>query len=288
MKRKASEEYKYTLPSIPDELKKPTTEREKAYLNYIKSLITKVQQDFMTGFLHKEEFQRRQDLEKSTGAYIFLDGDGLKKINDQHGHSAGHAVILGIAEGIRQALRATDDAEVMRAGGDEFVVFVNDISVSSGVAIAKRILDKIHQQTIGMHYKGSDSKLKETLMNIPIKASLGVGRTKEEADQAMYKAKAAGRDRVEFHLVKDKVASDLNSRLIVMSQKLKRAGKDRLAEKLIISNKNHKKTLNKTQSKIIELWLKNTPISEIAMHCGITIAQVCAHLQDTKEVWENL
>lgn len=285
--KKTAEEYKYTLPSIPDELKRATTDREKAYLDYIKALIVKIQQDFMTGFLHKEEFSRRQEVEKSTGAYIYLDGDGLKKINDQYGHAAGSAAILGIAEGIRKALRSGDEIDVSRDGGDEFLIFVHDASVSHCIMIAKRILENIRKQTIGAHYKGSDAKLKEILMNIPIKASLGVGKTKPEADQAMYKAKAAGRDRVEFHVEKDKVASDLNSRLIVISQKLRRAGKDRLAEKLVTSN-NKEKSLNKTQSKIIDLWMKDMAISDIAMHCGLTIAQVCDHLQDTKEVWENL
>ena len=231
MKKKA-EETKYTLPSIPDELKRATTEREKAYLGYIKALLEKVQQDFMTGFLHKEEFQRRQDVANDTGAYLFIDGDGLKKINDQMGHEAGHAAILAIASGIRQALRAREasDTQIMRAGGDEFVIFIKHISLSTATIIANRVLESISKQKILDFYKGTDAETLEKLKTYPLSASVGVGKTREEADKAMYKAKANGRGRVEFYTAE--VKASLEERLIRLAEKLEKSKQIRLSKKV--------------------------------------------------------
>jgi diguanylate cyclase (GGDEF)-like protein len=187
----------YEVPQLPIELKKPTTEREKAYLNYIKSLIQQIQQDFMTGFLHKEEYSRRKS-DFGPGVHIFIDGDGLKKINDSLGHAAGTAAILGITDGIKQALRGSDKVTISRPGGDEFVIFVEGASVSSGVQIAKRILAKIQAQSIASFYEEDDDIVKQKLQNWPLNASIGVGKTEQEADKAMYKAKQKGRGRVEF------------------------------------------------------------------------------------------
>jgi diguanylate cyclase (GGDEF)-like protein len=231
MKKKA-EETKYTLPSIPDELKRATTEREKAYLGYIKALLEKVQQDFMTGFLHKEEFQRRQDVANDTGAYLFIDGDGLKKINDEMGHEAGHAAILAIANGIKQALRARDasDTQIMRAGGDEFVIFIKNISLSTATIIANRVLDSVRKQKILDFYKGTDAKSKEKLTTWPLSVSIGVGKTREESDKAMYKAKANGRGRVEFYT--EEKTSSLEVRLIRLAKKLEKSKQVVLSKKV--------------------------------------------------------
>lgn len=187
--------YKYRVPALPDELKYARTEREKLYLSYIKDLLNKVKQDFLTGLEHKEEFQSRK---KDQGIYIFIDSDGLKKLNDTLGHEAGTAAILATAAGIKQALRQRDETSVSRYGGDEFVVHVAGVSLSSGVAIAKRILDSIHNQNIADFYEGNDDALRDALKKIPLKASLGVGKTQADADKAVYVAKSKGRDRVEF------------------------------------------------------------------------------------------
>jgi diguanylate cyclase (GGDEF)-like protein len=153
----------------------------------------------MTGLTHKEHFKK---IEKSPGVYILIDGDGLKKINDVHGHNAGHAAILAISDGIKAALRQKDNVTVTRSGGDEFIVHIEGVSIPTGVAIGNRILEKIHQQKISDHYTG-DPETKKKLEGIELKASLGVGYTEEEADKALYQAKNKGRDRVEFFKAKE-------------------------------------------------------------------------------------
>jgi diguanylate cyclase (GGDEF)-like protein len=225
--KKQAQDFKFEVPELPDELKKVTSPRDKAYLDYIKLLQQKLKQDFMTGLSHKEQFEGH---DKGSGAFIYIDGDGLKKLNDTLGHEAGSAAIMALAQGIKNALRGGDNVEIARMGGDEFAVHIQGASLSTGVAIAKRILESINNQKLGSFYKGKDSKAKEILSELTMKASLGVGRTKEEADKALYTAKQKGRNRVEFYKNSDKAAS--NDRLKVLVASLIQAGNHQAANKL--------------------------------------------------------
>jgi len=187
----------YSIPRVPDELKFGKTQREKQYLAIINELLDVVKKDPMTGLTHKEHFKQ---LEKGAGVFIMVDGDGLKKINDQFGHAAGHAAILAIAQGIKGAIRKDTKIHqtVTRSGGDEFIIHVEKVSLPMGVTIANRILGNIRNQKISDFYKG-DSNIKEELNKINLTASMGVGYTEEDADKAMYKAKQKGRNRVEYY-----------------------------------------------------------------------------------------
>ena len=199
------DKHKYTTPQIPEELKNPQTDREKVYLNLLLDFADRVKKDYMTGFIQREEFESQK---KDQGVYIFLDGDGLKKINDVTGsHQAGHAAIHALANGINKAIRTRDqNYTVSRTGGDEFVIFIQGVDLEVGKRIANRILESIRQQKI--EYKGNAQEVKEILDDWPLTASIGVGLTEEQADQAMYKAKSNGRDRVEVY-VENKAAKVL-------------------------------------------------------------------------------
>ena len=192
--KKAQTEQEFSIPQIPKNLLNPKTKREIDYFKYIKDIHKLIDKDSLTGLSTKTK--------EGLGVYIFIDGDGLKKINDTLGHEAGTATIKALTKGIKSALRRKDNAEISRTGGDEFIVKLEAISTVTGVKIANRILDSIHKQDISEFYKG-DEDVKEKLSKISLKASLGVGKTKEEADKAMYKAKEKGRNRVEFHNKKD-------------------------------------------------------------------------------------
>lgn len=188
----------YEIPKIPNDLKFAKTLREKQYLEIINQLLAVVRADPMTGLTHKEHFR---SVDKSVGVYIMIDGDGLKKLNDKFGHEAGHAAILAISNGIKAATRRGTKEIVTRAGGDEFIVHVEDVSISTGVLIANRILESIRKQKISDFYKGND-RIKSELENQTLSASLGVGYTESDADKALYKAKEKGRNRVEFYTEK--------------------------------------------------------------------------------------
>ncbi len=131
-------------------------------------------------------FARRHGKALAVG---FLDVDGLKVINDSHGHSAGDRVLAGVAGRIRATLRQSDS--VGRVGGDEFVIVLSEIAHAGDAAlVAQKLL-----QAIAAPYRvvGRD---------IRVTASLGLalypddGMTAEHlvasADAAMYAAKRNG------------------------------------------------------------------------------------------------
>ena len=127
-------------------------------------------------------------------ALIFLDLDHFKWINDRHGHLLGSQCLTEVAKIMAANVRDVDI--LARYGGDEFVVILPETTVATALAVAERLHSGI----------GSHVFLKETGINIHISASVGIAgfpdhaRTKEElvrkADEAMYKSKFAGRNRV--------------------------------------------------------------------------------------------
>src|SRR5271170_4699981 len=128
---------------------------------------------------------------QSSIAFLMVDLDNFKRINDTVGHHAGDAVLVSIANRLRASLRRADT--VARMGGDEFVVMLEDIhSVDEAERITQKLLDAIRQPiTINSETHS-------------ITASVGVciypARAEDEetllrnADAAMYCAKAEGRN----------------------------------------------------------------------------------------------
>ena len=126
---------------------------------------------------------------------LFIDLDGLKQINDTHGHAVGDRALRGVADALVSTTREADI--VARIGGDEFLVVgpVPDEGVAGVEAIAERILDAVRSSgvvvadgtglgvhcSIGIAVSGTDVD--------------SVGSLVQAADTALYEAKRAGRDR---------------------------------------------------------------------------------------------
>lgn len=77
----------------------------------------------------------------SSVAVLMLDGNGIKAINDTHGHMAGDAAILHIAGALRACLRLADTAA--RFGGDEFAAVLHRADRASATRVARRILERL-------------------------------------------------------------------------------------------------------------------------------------------------
>ena len=130
--------------------------------------------------------------EKSYLAICFLDLDGFKPINDQYGHDAGDQVLVQVADRIRQCIREEDS--VSRHGGDEFVLLLGDIH---SLDQCHQAIERIHRM-IAEHYIVNEHK-------VLITASSGLtlfplddadpDTLLRHADQAMYQAKLAGKNR---------------------------------------------------------------------------------------------
>ncbi|RMG91826.1 MAG: diguanylate cyclase, partial [Zetaproteobacteria bacterium] len=127
---------------------------------------------------------------------LFIDLDGFKKINDEHGHEAGDRVLEAIGGRLRRNLRRIDTAS--RFGGDEFIVLLADTDNRNDIQqVAEKLMREIRKPI----------EFREQRFRIG--ASVGVARFPRDstnteqlirrADAAMYEAKRAGRNRIAFY-----------------------------------------------------------------------------------------
>lgn len=125
---------------------------------------------------------------------IMVDVDNFKSFNDRFGHVAGDRALTTIARILRKHFRTRD--VLVRYGGDEFAVLLPGIAKPEAMDIAQRVLVAVN----GDHRSNDDS-----LVKIPLEVSMGVAERALDcdfdsmlraADEALYRAKAAGRNRV--------------------------------------------------------------------------------------------
>lgn len=137
---------------------------------------------------------------RQTSAVMFLDLDGFKTINDQHGHEFGDLVLKATADRIKTEIRETDT--VARIGGDEFVIILSSLPE---IEIANRIAANVIEQI------ARPFEVKNT--EVLISASIGIslypqnGTTAEalirSADKAMYQIKHQGKNSFGFSASRD-------------------------------------------------------------------------------------
>lgn len=170
--------------------------REKAN----KDLLTKLHnRAAIMATLHTEIARSHRD-QRSVGLAL-LDIDHFKKVNDTYGHFAGDAVLRETAARLKSSMRAYD--QVGRYGGEEFLVVLPNCDMEQAVQQADRMRLKLQESKI----------LADAGVEIPVTASFGVTITDlsdrdpdvfiRVADEALYKAKANGRNRVESLYYKD-------------------------------------------------------------------------------------
>lgn len=164
----------------------------------------KVNYDLLTGLPNQRLFLDRllQDIKyaergNSQLALLFIDLDRFKEANDNFGQDAGDLLLRRVADRLRALVRATDT--VARLGGDEFVVILQNVG---DVDHIRCITDKI--------LRGLATPFEIYTHHIDISSSIGVAIFPQDAsmpndlikhaDQAMYTAKTAGRNRMSFFL----------------------------------------------------------------------------------------
>lgn len=156
-------------------------------------------EDYLTGALNRRgmdeaferEFSRAERADKPLSVAI-LDVDHFKKLNDSLGHDAGDAALKHLAQVTREALRPSD--VLARYGGEEFVIILPETTLEEGVEVITRVQRDLTKR-IFLHEN------QKTLITF----SAGVAQRKanelqeqivKRADEAMYRAKHAGRNRV--------------------------------------------------------------------------------------------
>jgi diguanylate cyclase (GGDEF)-like protein len=125
-------------------------------------------------------------------AFIMLDVDLFKRVNDIHGHQAGDEILSEFETAFKSSLRETDTA--YRYGGEEFCVLLRETDVNAAMVVAERLRIAIAQRFAG---DGGSPMVTASLGVAGIPTDATDARTLiAAADQALYAAKAAGRNRV--------------------------------------------------------------------------------------------
>jgi diguanylate cyclase len=123
-----------------------------------------------------------------------LDLDHFKRINDNYGHLAGDKVLKIIAGVLRKRLRGSDF--IARFGGEEFVLLVPDTTLPVGVKLAQTLRAAI--EACPFHFKGERVTITVSMGMTAFKPGERSELVLKRADQALYRAKDAGRNKVEL------------------------------------------------------------------------------------------
>ncbi|MGG3160841.1 diguanylate cyclase [Geobacillus stearothermophilus] len=125
------------------------------------------------------------------GAFILIDIDNFKQINDLYGHQTGDDVLIQVAETVRAYIRGDDVAA--RWGGEELAVYLPNVALADAVSVARRIVEKVRRHTVP-----------------PVTVSCGISSWSphgskdaeqlfKQADAALYMAKETGKNCIFVH-----------------------------------------------------------------------------------------
>jgi diguanylate cyclase (GGDEF)-like protein len=193
--RKEKEIYQQTNATLEKEI----TERKEAQAIADKLAIT----DSLTGLYNRRHFFYLSEREiEQAHRYnrpvllVLLDLDHFKLVNDTHGHPTGDAVLSIFASLIQRSLRKCDIA--CRYGGEEFVILMPETSVKQGKVVIQRVRDFLSAQgiitdlgPIFITFSAGIADLRSSESNALVDLEMLIKR----ADQALYDAKHAGRNR---------------------------------------------------------------------------------------------
>ena len=127
---------------------------------------------------------------------VMADIDHFKRVNDAHGHLIGDEVLCEVARRMQSSLRRYDT--IGRFGGEEFLLVLPGCSLEEGVKLAERICHLVRSEPAKAQNKSIDVSISlgVAVANQPVPGDLEV--LLGSADAALYRAKEAGRNRVEF------------------------------------------------------------------------------------------
>tara|TARA_Y100000588_G_C14222702_1_gene911737 strand:+ start:733 stop:2019 length:1287 start_codon:yes stop_codon:yes gene_type:complete len=168
----------------------------------VEELSRQAREDGLTGLINRREFTRilnseiaRNKRYKRSTSLLMLDIDNFKDINDSHGHTAGDLVLRSLSQILQENSRDIDI--ISRWGGEEFLIYLPEVTLESAVIWAERIRNLISASPISKD---------DTIINITVSIGIVSSNYMETefnqlinlADEKMYMAKKKGRNRVEY------------------------------------------------------------------------------------------
>jgi len=184
-----------TKPILPAQLVSVVTTRVERY----RELRTLMLHDSLTGLVNHSRLQQQLEIETARAlrqrrpmSLAMIDIDHFKDVNDRFGHPVGDRVLKNLSRFLRQRLRTSD--VVGRYGGEEFAVVLSDTDLKT----AYQVMESLRRDFASIPHETDDENLNVTfsvgISSVPLHTS--VRELLVAADQALYRAKRAGRNRV--------------------------------------------------------------------------------------------
>ena len=164
--------------------------------------------DGLTGLFNRRHFEERLREEFSRSqrygapvSLIMLDLDHFKNVNDEHGHPFGDRVLRETAELISTSIREHDICA--RYGGEEFAIVLPNTNVQGAAAVAERFVSRMRERIYRVEASGAGGVAAEVrvtasvgVVAYPARQAASPDRLIELADEALYRAKAEGRNTI--------------------------------------------------------------------------------------------
>jgi diguanylate cyclase len=160
--------------------------------------------DFLTGLKNRQFFDQHYQAELARSArdgsplsLILIDLDFFKRVNDTYGHQTGDEVLKAVAKRLHCVIKRPTDS-VSRYGGEEFVVLLPNTALEGARHMAESIRLSIKAKPIHTQAGSIELTVSQGVASQVHRAGACDGQLLTSADLALYKAKEAGRDRVEL------------------------------------------------------------------------------------------
>jgi diguanylate cyclase (GGDEF)-like protein/hemerythrin-like metal-binding protein len=207
--------------------------------------------------------QRRRD----PLSLLMFDLDHFKQVNDTYGHGAGDAVLVGLVQTVRQHLRVSDS--LIRWGGEEFLVMVPATRLEGAMALA----EKMRAAVAAIDFPG----IGQVTMSLGV-AQYAPGESLaawiERADQALYGAKSAGRNRSQAAPMPAPTAEVYPGRTL-----LEVVWDDAYESGNALIDKQHQRLFQLANS-LMAVVTEETPMSEVALRLETLLAHTSQHFHD--------
>jgi diguanylate cyclase (GGDEF)-like protein len=159
--------------------------------------------DVLTGMFNRRHFREvfEQMLQQAHEtrqplSLMLIDLDHFKQVNDEYGHLAGDECLRALSRMLNQCLSSEPGAVIARFGGEEFVVVLPGVASPRILDIAEKVRSHINSEPV--HYAGREIVIAASIgvHTVPAGANVSADEVLHHADDALYSAKNAGRNRV--------------------------------------------------------------------------------------------